>query len=116
MVLCVILMGSLVPSFAEFNYYFITNEVGFSQFTFSMFSVLASVTLLLGVILYRVLLYKTEVRTLITWSVIMGIFGGVTSLCFVLRLNVQWGINDLLFVIITDSITGVAYMCFSHLP
>ena len=115
-VLNIVLTGVVVPTFADFSYYFLTNEIGFSQFTYSILSLLSNATLLVGVLVYKVWLTNYEVRTLIMISICISIFGCFTSLLLVLRLNLKMGISDLLFVIMTDTITGVVYMAFTHLP
>lgn len=47
-----ILLGLTVPSFDEFMYYFMTEEVGFSQFTYSMLILLGAGCLFIGILMY----------------------------------------------------------------
>jgi hypothetical protein len=110
------LVGAFVPSFGEFYYYFKTNIVGFSQFTFSMLTLLGAVMFFVSMIIYKTCLTGYETRTLTKVSIFISGIGSVFTLMFVLRWNLKLGIPDLWFVIFTSTIADTVAMAFAFLP
>lgn len=111
-----LLGGLLVPSFADYGYYFYLNEVKFSEFTVSMLNIAAYISLLAGILLYQRFFKHYEIRTMLTWSVYLTFLGHFTGLFFVLRLTTYFGINDVFYVTVTTCITDTLSLAFSQLP
>lgn len=111
-----LLGGLLVPSFADYGYYFYLNEVKFSEFTVSMLNIASYISLLAGILLYQRFFKHYEIRTMLTWSVYLIFLGHFTSLFFVLRLTTYFGINDVFYVTVTTCITDTLSLAFSQLP
>jgi hypothetical protein len=57
-----------------------------------------------------------EVRTLLNWATLFWIIQSFSSLAFALRLNLLLGINDILFIIMTDTVFGALTMAQYTLP
>jgi hypothetical protein len=70
-----ILSGLLVPNFGTFSYYFMTDVLHISQFTYSMLAVLAFIGLMAGSFMYEAYFAQKELRTLI-------FYGIITTMCF----------------------------------
>jgi hypothetical protein len=105
-----------VPSFGYFAYYFSINIVAFSKFTVSMLTLIGFITLLTGTMAYERFLKNYEVRRLLQWNLLIGTLGSFIQLIFAMRLNLQLGISDLVFVIVSSVITDTLSTAFSQLP
>ena len=93
------LLGLTFPLLFDFLYYFKTEELGISQFTYQMLTVCGGVFLTLSIILYQLVLSKYESRTLIFATICLDIFIAFTDLGFVLRWNVALGIGDITWLL-----------------
>ena len=68
-------IGALcVPSFSQFGYYFMLDEVHLSKFTYSMLTVLAYICLMIGSVAYNRCFRETEYRKLIIIDALITIF------------------------------------------
>jgi hypothetical protein len=81
-----------------------------------MLNVFGYVTLFMGTLYYNMYLKDKECRQLFKYASFLGIFGALTSLIFVLRWNLYLGINDSLFIMFTDLITGTLGLALTILP
>lgn len=82
-----------------------------------MLSVLGYVTLFIGTLYYNMYLKEKETRTLLRYACWIGLFGGLTSLIFVLRWNEPYlGIGDTTFIICTDFVVGTLGLAYTQLP
>ena len=107
----------VVPSFGAFDYYFMLDVVGITQFQYSMLSVLHFVCMLIGSYLFRRWLKDTEVRTLTIIEVLIGLLLAPFTMMFVTRTNVQLiGLSDGFIIIFTDIIGDIFSMCLVVLP
>ena len=59
------LVGIVVPSFADVNYFFTLNVLHYSKFTVSMLNFISSVTMLVGTMIYNRYFRDYEIRTMI---------------------------------------------------
>jgi len=57
-----------------------------------------------------------EVRTLLYYSTIFSLISSASQYAFALRLNLALGINDVVFIVLTDTIFGVISLATSTLP
>lgn len=81
-----------------------------------MLTLLGSVTLLTGTLMYQKFFKEWEVRTMMMLNIIIGFFAIGINLLFVLRVNVYFGINDLVFIVFTNIITDTLNLAFSQMP
>ena len=65
---------------------------------------------------YEQYLKDIEVRRLIFYATIFAILQSVSSLVFALRLNLLVGINDIVFILLTDTLFGVFSLAMYVLP
>lgn len=108
--------GVLNPSFDDYKYFFLMNVVGISKFWFAMIQLIGQVCSVIGVILYDCFLKLTEVRTVLLWYVVIGVVAAWLAYCFAMRWNLEIGINDYVFIILSDSVFGSFAIAFSLLP
>ena len=112
-----LLGGLLVPTFGDINYYFVLSVVQFSKFTFSMLNIVAYLSLLAGILMYNRYFKHWEVRNLLKYSFFIGFAGQLMNLVFILRLNQRWfGISDVVFTMVTTSVTDTLVLAFTQLP
>ena len=116
MLLYLIIGGFLVPSFGSFGYYFMLDVVKISKFTYSMLTVLGFFCLFIGTMIYKKWFKDKEFKGLIMCDALISILMAPLSFIFVLRLNVQWGIPDLVLIIFTDTVSEIVSQCFVFLP
>ena len=116
MILYLFIGGFLVPSFGSFGYYFMLDVVKISKFTYSMLTVLGFFCLFLGTLIYKRFFMEKEYRNLIMMDALISILLAPISFIFILRLNVQWGIPDMLLIIFTDTVSEIISQCFVFLP
>jgi|LauGreDrversion4_2_1035121.scaffolds.fasta_scaffold214591_1 Na+/melibiose symporter-like transporter len=76
-------MGSTIPSFATFFYYYETDVVGISQILISWLSVISYATLLLATYMYSAFMKEIDVRWMTFWGLLINIFGCITSIMFI---------------------------------
>jgi hypothetical protein len=110
------LCGVLIPSFADVDYYFQLNVAEFTNFTYSILTLLAYVCLFLSTMIYTRYLKDLEFWVCLQIAQGCALTGILMNLLFVLRFNLIIGIPDIIFVIFTSTITGTLAMAFSFLP
>lgn len=81
-----------------------------------MLGTISQFTGILGVTYYEKYLKDVEVRTLILYGTIWSVFGAFADYFFALRLNLEIGIPDTAFIVITSLVFGVISLAFSTLP
>jgi hypothetical protein len=106
----------VVPTYAEFNYYFATEELGFSQMTISLLTLLGAIGFLAAIIIYKTWLSEIEVRIIIKYSIFISIFGNFMDLILILRVNLSLGIPDVVLAAFNTSFISTIVMALSHLP
>jgi hypothetical protein len=74
------------------------------------------VTSIFGTMLYEKKLKDIEVRTIMYWSTIFSIVSSLSQYAFAARWNTLLGINDVAFIILTDTIFGVISLAMNTLP
>merc|ERR1712086_76713 len=71
---------------------------------------------LLGTAYYNMYLKEQEVRTLIRYATYLSIFGALVNLAWANRLNLEYGISDGAFVLLTDIGLGTLSLAYTQLP
>lgn len=115
-VLYFVIGGFLCPDFGDFGYYFYLNTVGISKFQYSMLGTIGQFTSIFGTMWYEKSLKNVEVRTVLYWSTLLSCFAAFCSFFFAKRWNISMGINDMAFIIVTDTIFGVISLAMNTLP
>lgn len=110
------LYAVMVPNFGGFDYYFMLDVVGITQFQYSMISVLHYFCMFIGSFLFKRWLKDFEVRTLTIVEVFMGLLCAPFTMLFVTRQNLIYGISDGFIIIFTDIIGDIFSMCLVVLP
>lgn len=106
----------LHPSFYSYWYYFKMNIVKFSKFQYAILNCFSYFSTLTGTVCFNKYFKEEEVRTLMRYGIYLNIFSAFTSLLWVKRINLDYGISDSAFVIITDIVIGTLSMSFQMLP
>jgi len=81
-----------------------------------MLGVIGQFTGIFGTIFYQQRLKDVEVRKVMFWGTILSIISSCFSYAFALRLNTLIGVNDIVFIILTDTIFGVLSLAMNTLP
>ena len=92
------------------------NVVKISKFQYSMLGTIGSFTGIFGSMFYEQQLKNIEVRSLIYWSTIVSCVSSFASYGFACRWNQLLGLNDMVYIIITDTFFGVIAQAMSTLP
>jgi folate/biopterin transporter len=79
--------------------FFETNELGFTPEFLGRIRLVASIASLAGVGVYNFYLKSTPLRTMFTWTALLGAGLGLTQLVLITRLNRVWGISDEIFAL-----------------
>lgn len=115
-VLYFVIGGIVSPDFGDFGYYFMLNTAGISKFQYSMLGTIGQFTSIFGTFWYERSLKSVEVRTVLYWSTLLSCFGAFCGYVFAMRWNVAMGMNDMAFIILTDTIFGVISLAMNTLP
>ena len=108
------LLGALVPSFADYFYYYLTEITGITKFQYAMVSVVSYVCLFSAAILYNSCLRSSEVRSMMVLACFTNLFGAVSSLLFIE--GIMFGMSPYIFVCVTSAVSEVLYNVFVVLP
>ena len=111
-----LLNGLLSPDFGDFSYYFMLNVIKLSKFQYSMLGVVGQVTSVFGTMYYEAYLKDLEVRKVLYWSTVMSVISSVSQYAFAVRFNLLIGVNDIAFILLTDTVFGVISLAMNTLP
>jgi hypothetical protein len=109
-----IIMGSLIPSFGDFLYYYQIKVSKFSQMTYSMLELLGFVTLFVSTFIYNGLLRSYQVRSMMICACLVNLLGSFMTVLY--TLNITFGMTPLVFVCLTSTITDTLYNALTTLP
>ena len=65
---------------------------------------------------YEAYLKDLEVRKVLYWSTIFSVISSVSQYAFAIRFNLLIGINDIVFILLTDTMFGVISLAMNTLP
>ena len=65
---------------------------------------------------YEAYLKDLEVRRVLYWSTIFSVISAISSYAFAVRFNVLIGVNDIVFILLTDTMFGVISLAMNTLP
>ena len=84
---------------------------------YSKIATISSISGLFGAMIYQKWLMKYEVRTIVRWSIALGVLSGFTDYLFVTRVTKEaFGIEDIYYLYATSLIFGTVSNAISFLP
>jgi hypothetical protein len=107
-----VLDGITNPSFQDFFFYYILNELGVSKFLFAMIFLVGYVFAVFGVVLYELALKEKEVRFILMLNVIANICTTFLNLALAMRWNQEVDVHDYVLIFVTDASVGTLAMAF----
>lgn len=81
-----------------------------------MLGTIGQFTSIFGTMFYENTLKDVEVRTVLYWSTIVSVVSSVCQYSFAMRWNKYIYVNDIVFVVVTDTIFNVISMAMNTLP
>lgn len=103
-----------MPSFGAYLYYYQIEVTGFTQWQYSLLSLIGYATLTTGSICYSIYFKESEFSSMILLACFVNFIGA--SLTMLFCINVTFGIPPFLFVCLTSTVTDTLYMAFAKLP
>lgn len=116
LVIFFIAKGVLQPSFEEFSYFFLLNEIKISKFIFSMLVLIGQVCHIIGALLYKAFCRNIDTRWMIFFAMVTGVIASFMNFTFAKRWNLEIGIPDMVFLIFTDVVFSVIGTILYNLP
>ncbi len=111
-----LLIGITVPRFDDYLYYYKTGPAGFTQFQYSMLTLMGACALIIGIALYQRFFKDTEPRTMIAFAVLLTIIASVFDLILVLQWNLVMGIPNMVWVMFSSTAINTFISAFLILP
>lgn len=108
------ILGSVVPSFDTFLYYYYSNVIGFTNMTYAWLQLIGQFSIIPGAVLFSVVFKAKEFRFLLTLACIINIFGALASAAFCSGHTL--GLSNFLFVVFSSTVTNTLYMSYVNLP
>ena len=115
-VIFILSLALLNPTFSDFSYFFLLNVVGISKFMFSLLVLLGQICNVIGAIFYKAFCRNIDTRIMVFMSLITSSIGCFLNYCFAKRWNIDWGIPDLVFLFMTDVVFGAINTLLFTLP
>ena len=106
----------ICPSFEEFSYFFLINEIGISKFIFALLVLVGQICHIIGALLYKAFFRNIDTRWMIFWALLVGVIGAFLNFVFAKRWNLEIGIPDMAFLFATDVIFSVISTILFSLP
>ena len=109
-----ILLGCLVPTFQDFFYYYQLEVVGFSKLTYALLGSLGFLYLIVAMQLYNIYLKEKETTIMMVIACFTNLFGSIGCILFVKE--IYFGMNPLVFLILSSTVTDLLQDAFQRLP
>jgi hypothetical protein len=116
LVIFFLVKGVICPSFEEFSYFFLLNEIKISKFVFSLLILIGQICHIIGALIYKSYCRNTDTRWMIFFAMCVGIVSSFLSYAFAMRWNLEYGIPDLVFLMFTDVVFSVVGIILYTLP
>jgi Na+/melibiose symporter-like transporter len=113
-ILFFVIMGSFIPSFSTFMYYYETDVLGISQIVISWLSVIGYFSLFLSVFMYQALLKEVDIRWMMFIGLLINMFGCAFSIMFVK--GYYLGMPPVVFLVMSSTVTDTLYSAYTQLP
>jgi len=109
-----VIMGSTIPSFTTFMYYYMTDVLHISQIVISWLGVISYFCLFLSVFMYNSLLKEVDIRIMMFIGLLINMIGASFSVMFVK--GYYLGMPPVVFLILSSTITDTLYSAYTQLP
>ena len=109
-----ILLGAVIPSFADYMYYYELDVAGFTEFQYATLGIVASLCLFVGTIAYDLFLKDKGIRFMMVVACLVNMVGAAFTLLF-LR-GIMFGMDPYWFMMASSSVTDVLYIAFVNMP
>lgn len=109
-VLFFLLLGAVIPSFADYFYYYQMDVTGFTKWDYAMFGVLGNVCLFIGTLAYQWFLKNKEIRCMMVMACLTNLIGAAGSLLF--TRDIMFGLDPYMFMIVSSTVADVLYNAF----
>lgn len=104
----------IIPSYADYMYYYCINIVGFSKMDMSLFGMLEFFTLFVGVAIFNTFFKEKEIRYLLINANVINCIGSIGGIMFVLGKTM--GLSPYVFVVLTSLIFDTVSTSLAFLP
>lgn len=102
-----IVLFMATPSYSDPFFYFLTNSLNFSASSLGKISFCSTIGVLLGIFTYKTFFKTAQFKNVIVVSTILSFLFSFCGYLLVKRVNVQWGINDFWFVLLSNSVLSM---------
>lgn len=102
-----VLMGSTIPSFTTFFYYYMTDVAGISQILVSWLSVISYATLLVATFMYNAFMKEIDIRWMTFWGLVINMAGAAMSIMFIKQIYL--GLSPAAFLILSTTLTDTLF-------
>ena len=109
-----VILGTLVPSFTDYFYYYLTDYAGISKFEYAMTNLVSYIGILCAAVVYNTLLRDKNIHFMMVLACLTNVYGAVTSLMLILGWT--FGISNFIFVLGSTAVSEVLYGVFIGLP
>ena len=114
-ILFFILLGALVPSFADYFFYYLTDYAGVSKLQFALIILFSYIFLSAGSLIYYGLFLEKNIHVMMVAACLINVGGSVMSMLMVI--GKTFGISNFVFVFFgTTAVTDAIYGMLITLP
>ena len=103
----IVLNGLLIPSFGSFSYYFLTEELKVSQFSYSMLALVAYASLMVGSVLYNACMTDIDLRKILLYGVLFRLALAPFNFALIFQWNQAAHIPNMYLLLFTDVLSEV---------
>lgn len=94
---------AVVPSFTNYFYYYLTDELGFSQLEYATLNIVSCLTLMVFIYIYNKCFIGAESACMLAICCLINAFGNLNSM-FLIR-GFTYGLSPDVFVFMSGSVT-----------
>ena len=113
-ILFFVILGTLVPSFTDYFYYYITDYAGITKFEYAMTNLVSYIGLFSAAVVYNAFLRDRNIHFMMVLACLTNVYGAVTSLMLIIGWT--FGISNFIFVLGSTAVSEVLYGVFITLP
>ena len=114
-VLFFILLGALVPSFADYFFYYLTDYAGVSKFQYALIFLYSYIALFTGSLIYYGLFLDKNIHVMMVVACFINVGGAIMSMLMVM--GKTFGFSNFAFVFFgTTAVTDAVYGMLVTLP
>ena len=114
-ILFFILLGALVPSFADYFFYYLTDYAGVSKFQYALIFLYSYIALFAGSLIYYGLFLDKNIHVMMVVACLINVGGSIMSMLMVM--GKTFGFSNFVFVFFgTTAVTDAVYGMLITLP